>query len=317
MYHGLIKDSNNLHSWLLVKASEFEKQLRFINQYFDIISIDDLLFIEEDNKKFSKPKIIITFDDGLKNNFDVALPILEKYNCPATIYVTTQPVIKGQLLWDTYIIESVQKNRIGKIDLRDINLGVYQFDHSLPKQQLWGSINDFLSDMKKLEPGYRKSVIKIIKKQYFLNRETKSSNFSHLTPIEISKIADSELITIGSHSHCHNILTQIPVKEVEKSILKSLTLLEDWVKDEVNHFAYPNGNYNSAIKKIVENLSIRSAVTCEIGRWRKPIDLYEIPRIGVGGYDSISFFRAKVTGSADFINNAIIRNESINKKKIL
>ena len=90
MYHSI--GENNL--FFTVNGGEFEKQMAYLmRENFNVVSLKKL---EEYLKKKSIPlkTIAITFDDGYKDNLLNALPVLKKYNFPATVFVMTGDIGK-------------------------------------------------------------------------------------------------------------------------------------------------------------------------------------------------------------------------------
>lgn len=85
MYHRVI-DSDN-YDQLVVSPSRFEEQIDFLNKNYRVISLQQALDELKDGIK--KSGVVITFDDGYLDNLENALPVLHKYNIPATIFVTT------------------------------------------------------------------------------------------------------------------------------------------------------------------------------------------------------------------------------------
>ena len=85
MYHGV---NDNTDSTLNVSVDNFSKQISFLlKNGYNIISLDDLVNGIKNKKEFSSKTIVITFDDGLKDNYTNAFPILKKHNIPATIFL--------------------------------------------------------------------------------------------------------------------------------------------------------------------------------------------------------------------------------------
>jgi peptidoglycan/xylan/chitin deacetylase (PgdA/CDA1 family) len=239
MYHGISADDEELHSWTLVKKSQFEKQIVFLKNHFKIISIDKLDI--NNLKDNEKPKLIVTFDDGYKNNLAYALPLLEKYNVPATIYICTEAVQNSKLFWWDKIILIILLQKIKKINLYKYGLKDYEFNHHKSAKAIWEDIQKLLEDLKKLQPIDRQIIIDKLTGSNFEKNNYTFSPFNVLTPMEVSKISKSELITIGSHSHCHNILTQIPYESVEESIKTSINLLEKWTGKHIEHLTQLSG----------------------------------------------------------------------------
>lgn len=75
----------------MTPARKFETQMTFLSRYFDVVSVDKAynLLCAGKTKNRNKPLAVITFDDGYKNNYEIAYPILKKYQLPFTIFITT------------------------------------------------------------------------------------------------------------------------------------------------------------------------------------------------------------------------------------
>src|ERR1700759_3055747 len=86
MYHRVDKVDTNPWS-ICVSPENFEKQIRFLKQNFNIITVDELV-IQLRSNTINQNAVCITFDDGYADNYIHAKPVLEKYNCPATFFIT-------------------------------------------------------------------------------------------------------------------------------------------------------------------------------------------------------------------------------------
>ena len=84
MYHSIRKDPGETHSELVVTPESFEKQLKFLqSKGYKFLTISELL----NSKSNQYPRVAITFDDGFKDNYEIAFPLLRKYGAKATIYL--------------------------------------------------------------------------------------------------------------------------------------------------------------------------------------------------------------------------------------
>lgn len=85
----------------LISASpeEFEKQVRYLKANYDCIDFATLSDILKGNLRFRGNALIITFDDGYKDNYDNAYPILKEHGTPATIFIATEFIDKQNLFW--------------------------------------------------------------------------------------------------------------------------------------------------------------------------------------------------------------------------
>jgi len=100
MYHSVDSGSGNT---LKVTPKNFEKQIAFLSkQKYDVISLNDLVDGIKQNRKFSSKTVVITFDDGFKDNYINAFPVLARHKMPAAIFLITSYIgnNKDYLTWD-------------------------------------------------------------------------------------------------------------------------------------------------------------------------------------------------------------------------
>jgi peptidoglycan/xylan/chitin deacetylase (PgdA/CDA1 family) len=100
MYHSISEDES---STLSVKPENFKKQIEYLsNAGYSVISLDELVDGISQGKKFSHKEVVLTFDDGLVDNYINAFPVLSKYDLPAIIFLETDNIgqVPGYLTWD-------------------------------------------------------------------------------------------------------------------------------------------------------------------------------------------------------------------------
>ena len=83
---------------MCVRPDVFDEQIFLLKKHFEIVDLCDLNKIEPDTNK-KKDLVVITFDDGYRDNYIHAFPIIKKYNIPATIFLATDYINTDQLLW--------------------------------------------------------------------------------------------------------------------------------------------------------------------------------------------------------------------------
>lgn len=101
MYHSVAHDDvaryidppNHLCS------SEFERQMAFLSRHRKVVALSDLLVMMESGVEPEAGTVCITFDDGYLDNLTVAAPILQKYQLPATLYLPTSYIARGETHW--------------------------------------------------------------------------------------------------------------------------------------------------------------------------------------------------------------------------
>ena len=129
-YHRVLPDDEietvkNPNSNLIVPTSRFSEQMAFLSENYEVVSMDELVsYLESEPYGVLKKFVVaVTFDDGYKDNLTHALPVLEKYNIPATIYITTRFPEGDTWMW-WYEIWDYLKN-VNSIELNGIQKNEY------------------------------------------------------------------------------------------------------------------------------------------------------------------------------------------------
>ena len=276
-YHRVLPDdkiNEDLNIGLSVSCSQFEKQIKLLKKYYSLVSIDE--FIENINKKNNKFLVTITFDDGYKDNLIYALPILEKYRIPATIYISTRFLENNVWMWSYELIDLFEKSPYLKFKYNKKNFNLV-LKNKKQKE------NAFLK-LRKLFLNLR--VNEQLNLLETMTRNKKRENYSQscLTSEELKILDNNSLITIGSHTHNHLNLKILSDNELIFEVEKSLEILEDLLNHKIKHLSYPYGGTREASVReynLVKNLNISSAVTSRAYPI-KEVDLFSLPRIYVG-----------------------------------
>lgn len=109
-YH---KFSKTISDRMTVREKDFEKQMRFLHENgYRVISLDQLFGFLDFKDQIPNKSVVITIDDGWRSTYDIAYPILKRYNYPATLFVYTNLITGNSktLSWD--LIRAMYANGI-------------------------------------------------------------------------------------------------------------------------------------------------------------------------------------------------------------
>lgn len=98
MYHSVNPKVLPEMESLIVSPNTFERQMRFLKEWhYNVVPLESIADFIKNKKKVPSRTIAITFDDGYKDNYTYAFPILKKYNLPATIFIVVNEVDSARL----------------------------------------------------------------------------------------------------------------------------------------------------------------------------------------------------------------------------
>jgi peptidoglycan/xylan/chitin deacetylase (PgdA/CDA1 family) len=290
-YHTLGADEEDFDAWTVLKRSDFLAQVERLRRDYDIASLDDALA----GGQSPRPRVVLTFDDGHTGWHEHLLPIVEREALPVTLYVATGHVQSGRPYWFDAVVNAVQTGEPLTLDASPAGLGPITLNRERGEAN-WLRISALLEAMKALEPAPRDAMAERIVTATSACRRPRFRALTPLSVAQVRELAQSHWVTIGSHSHGHQLLDRIGLDAARDSIAQSMALLAEWTGRTVTHFAYPNGNHNAALAAALPALGIASAVTTKQGLWRRDGSRYELPRVGIGRFDDAARLRLNLLG---------------------
>ena len=287
-YHTLRPDAEPLDAWTALGVDAFRTQVAMLRADYEIVSLDQALTPH----KTGKPRAVLTFDDGERGLHDHLLPIVQAEDLPVTIYVATGQIETGTPYWFDRVMNALQGAGKTSIDME--GLGTWHVGPDRGKAR-WAQIGPVLEALKTAPTADRDSLADRILAQ----AGPHPGGFTPLHPLtlpQLKELAAHPRVTIGAHSHGHELLDQLPLDAARASITRSRELLEDWTGQPVRHFAYPNGNYTPGLMTLLDDLGFASATILEDRLARPDAPAQALPRIGVGRYDSLARLKLRLAG---------------------
>jgi len=283
-YHSVTKDKVRFEG-LQVSIENFEKQIRFLKTNFDIISIEKAMKYIEDHSSKILNKLVITFDDGYKDNFDIVYPILKKYEVPFTIFLTTDPIENHDLIWTNKLRDYIEQSNmpILKIGEKDsLNIAT-----DIEKEQ---AINYLKKKLKTVENIERIALLNNIYRQ--IGYKFFHDKCYEMLSVEQIKILSRNGVSFHSHSVSHPIVSRLKKTEFEYELLESREKIYQWTGNRPVYFAYPNGkptDFTEESKELLSNMGYKAAFTLIRGTNDNLTDRYEMKRIPVKNHDLAKF----------------------------
>ena len=250
---------------------EFSRQMEILRNYFNPLSLSDALS-HLDRNTLPERAVCVTFDDGYSDNETLALPVLEKYDIPACIFVATK-YLNGGVMWNDRVIEGIRTYTASELDLSAYGLSLYPMRDY---EQRRISASSIISKIKHVDPNLREEVA------------THIGNLggAHLPKLMLSTDQLRRLslagVEIGGHTHSHPILASLSSESSKQEIALGKRKLEEQIGSPIRYFAYPNGcpgiDYLSEHTSYVEELGFEAALSTHWGVSGLNTDRYQIPR---------------------------------------
>jgi len=256
-------------------ASLFEFQMRFIARHFNVLPLTDAAELLASDK-LPVQTACITFDDGYANNYHVALPILQRLEIPATVFVTTGLLGNGSMFNDT-IIESIRVCPELQLDLSSLNLGILDLgDDTRRAAAVQSIIHQLKYDPHKVRSEKAQRIAELA--------GLDGSSRIMMTDGEVQKLHAAG-IEIGAHTVNHPILTNLSAQQAQDEINSSFAYLRDLTGEPPHAFAYPNGqpgrDYDSSHVDMVRRTGFKCAVSTEARYASKHDNPFELPRVTI------------------------------------
>jgi peptidoglycan/xylan/chitin deacetylase (PgdA/CDA1 family) len=260
MYHGVLRRDRSL----------LVAQLRYFQRHFRIVPLATVVQAVAGGVVPKHNEMALTFDDGLRNNLTVVYPILKQLRVPATFFVCPGLISTGHWLW----------THEARCRLTLLNKDEHTLP-ALPGCPSASTIDGILEWMKTLDWYQRQSVEAKIRQAtpHFQPTADDHEAYDVMDWNDLRSL-DPELITIGSHTVTHPILSTLDDEATNFEVAESRRQLQDKLNRPVNYFSYPNGANDSqsclAVKRIYE-----AAVSTDHGMLtgRKTTELHRLPRI--------------------------------------
>ncbi|HQE50420.1 MAG TPA: polysaccharide deacetylase family protein [Fervidobacterium sp.] len=275
MYHRVSPQNDN---WSLKPLSpqSFEGQIKYFCHNFEVIPLEQLVQRILQEKPLPKKAVIITFDDGYKDNYLYAFPILKKYHIPATFFLTTGHIGTGNLFWWDKVSYAIWHTTIGRLDLEELG------SHSLLSDLDRSHANFMITEtFKKLPNDKKKSLIKRILNDLDVNIPPELGREIILSWDEVREMSDDNIL-FGAHTVNHPVLTNLSLEQAKYEILQSKRDIEKELGKEVTSFSYPNGDFNAEIIELVKESGFTHAVSVFPKLIDSKDNTFTLGRIGAG-----------------------------------
>ena len=313
LYHRVAETDSD--PWeLAVTPQHFAEHLQVLSEYGRAIPLQKLSLAVE-RRSLARRSVIVTFDDGYADNLLNAKPLLEKYDIPATVFVTTGYTGAGREFWwdelDRLLLQDGRLPRALRLSMRgndyEWELGeateygdvshdrnarwrAWQEDDPSPRHALYRSLWQLMHPMPETE---RRTVRDELLKWAGADGSARPTHRA-MSGEEIVELARGGLVEVGCHTVTHPQLSALKPDSQRDEIHQSKARLEEILNRSVASFAYPYGrecDYNDETVRLVQEAGFDCACTTSVGVVGRHADRFRLPRLQVQDMDGEAFAR--------------------------
>jgi peptidoglycan/xylan/chitin deacetylase (PgdA/CDA1 family) len=295
-YHSIIDKhkARNFGKFISLSAVEkknFEKQIKYFKKNFNLISMNEAAKILKSKEPVKGRYLVVTLDDGYKDNYLNGYDLFKKYDIKPTIFLTANNIENGSSLWPDLLRSIIYNSKAKAVS---IDIFETRCDASLTSSKDKIRFLNFIRENLKTYDEERKySIISLLAKRLNVQAET---GYSLMLTWEEAQMLASIGADIGAHTLNHPILSKLSREEAITEIRGSKELIEEKLNALVHNFAYPNGkpgDFNDFIASEVRK-SYNTAVTTVYGINYGGDDLMRLKRIGMAYDMGIADLKVKI-----------------------
>ncbi|PPR35182.1 MAG: hypothetical protein CFH25_00407 [Alphaproteobacteria bacterium MarineAlpha6_Bin3] len=245
------------------KEEVLEKHLNYLNKKYNFIKLEDLTYslYKKTWKNMPNFPLIITFDDGYKNNYKL-INLFKKYKVKPTIYLCTKIVNSLKLFWFKVLNDKSKEH------------------------------------LKRVSQSERE---RILRKKFNFSKDNVVSKSQRQSLSKNEIINMKENVNFESHSRYHPILPKCTEEESLSEIKLSRNDLKKLFKRKFDHFSFPNGDYSQREVNYLKKFGYKTSRTCDIGWNYFDTNPFLLKTCLITDTASISMLKAQISGVTGFL----------------
>ncbi len=277
LYHHICKPGSPFEP--AVPPAEFEKQMRFMKKHFELISASELVTRIEKGRVSSRPAAVVSFDDGYRDNYEAAWPVLSRYGIPAIIFLATASIGTGEPIWTSRIDSLFRKTGASSLTLENLP-GKKNFELKDVYHRMKVSY-EVKKEMKDVSDSRRQVILQELEEKIGGSGAAEDETDEMLSWDEVRRLLEDPLIEIGSHTVTHRMLDHLEADEIKEELLESKAKIEAETGRKIDFLSYPGNSYNTTVLGVAREAGYRAAFAVDHGLTDFSQDRFALKRLHV------------------------------------
>ena len=304
LYHRVGEDLDSYG--LCVTPDHFEEHLQVIRRVARAARISEVADGVRSGRVPDRA-VCVSFDDGYVDNLYAAAPILERYDVPATVFVTTGRGGRDREFWwdeleraflaPEHVPHTLELEIAGQRHVWELGPDAVRMPHDVRWHEPWhlddetaptlrhAAFRDAHAVIKPLPEHERTRVLDALAAWSGVTSAHVRPSRRAMEPNEVVDLARGGLVEVGAHTVSHPQLSAHPAPVQREEIGRSKADLETWLGAPVSGLAYPYGDYDDASITAARDGGFRYACSCIYRAARRGDNPYTLPRVEVRDVD--------------------------------
>jgi peptidoglycan/xylan/chitin deacetylase (PgdA/CDA1 family) len=248
---------------LNIEQRTFRRHLEVLQESHDVVSLDDALSVLQGASQAARDVAVITFDDGYRDVYTHAFPVMRDLRVPGVVYVPSGFVGTDRRLGHDRLFAALRRmneRRIAPIAVGVGNPGerwlIGAFDGSAPPEV---ALERLIA--RHPTPGLLRLADALEDRLGLAGSRPQQGELP--MSWEMLREMDAHGVVVGAHTADHTVLTNQRLDDARREIAQCKAVLEKGLKKPVKHFAYCNGYYSAGVAQALKSEGFASAVTTE------------------------------------------------------
>ncbi|MGH9587125.1 MAG: polysaccharide deacetylase family protein [Acidobacteriaceae bacterium] len=307
-YHSVVPDEiaeDPYQYGCFVSESEFSEQISLLAQSMTPISLKLFQSWLYEGRSLPQNPVLVTFDDGYRNNLLHAAPILLKYGVPATFFLTAAHIGQDRILWPTEVYRAILYWPSPDVPLPD-GSSITVAPNDLQKRvALAGWVRGFCKSLS--EEAKDQYLARLREPSFAALTPDEAEMFGFLSWEEAAKMHDLGF-DLGSHTSNHCILTRVNANRLDRELTLSREQIEGVLRMSCSSLAYPNGGSDDCSPEVftaAHRAGYRLGFTTRPGACTRQTSPLSLNRICIPGKLSRLGFESRISGLHDLLKSSL------------
>jgi peptidoglycan/xylan/chitin deacetylase (PgdA/CDA1 family) len=306
-YHRVLSDDARARSWshpaIIVSPETFERQMRLLSRWFTVLRLSEFESHLKSRSPFKTASCLVTFDDGWRETYTEAWPVLRRLRMPATVFLPVTYIGSDDVFWQEHLgrllCQVWQFARQGPDERRVATelLSGSGFEGVLDLQS--DAVKETIIDLvraKKSDTGWTPGAA-LDRLEKLSQNDAASEIDRFLTWDQVLEMSADD-ISFGAHGETHRMLTSLPRTEVDRELRVARQKLTEKLRNEISAVSYPNGSWSPAVAAAAAEAGFTSGFSMRRGPVSVDDDQFVLRRVNI--FDDVTsntpMFLARLLG---------------------